>query len=116
MDSCRGSSDAFTAGEGLNFPKPSPELSVLLRYTAEKRNRNDLQLVPVPPELYKEANEWFRAKYGKAFTRESMLLNGHLITPQFEGDIIPAEIKIVGITIDQTPKAEVVQPLLESDC
>lgn len=62
---------------------PSPELAALMRKTAETHAK-DLVLTEVSQDLYEQAYEFLITKYGTAFGRTNIMLNGHLITPDLK--------------------------------
>lgn len=69
-----------------SYPGPSPELGEWLRKTS-MWSIDDYRLNPVPSAVYREIKEFLTAKYGAFVTRDSVMLNGHIMIEESGGDV-----------------------------
>lgn len=80
--------DSSSPGVDVNrvYPTISSALGEFLRKTSAMKV-DDYKLIPVDVLLYNEVKIFLTQKYGGTVTRETLMLNGHLITPKSPGDV-----------------------------
>lgn len=76
-DTVRGG--GATDAEPYDPTQMSSALKALLRKTAETK-ADDFKLTPVPQEVLNELKKFLFTKYGGFVTRDTVMVNGHLIT------------------------------------
>ncbi len=96
----------------MSYNKPSEALAHMMRKLSGPAD--DYTLIPITPELYEEAKAFLQSKYGIFVTRESLMFNGHLITPEFHTNI-PRKYQDLVPRNPQLDRPRDLQPRLGTD-